>query len=59
MAQVRQFEAIAPDGSIFRVWAESPEEARQFFPVAAATGQPSEYLSPAGMTGPRAQLPHT
>jgi hypothetical protein len=56
MAQVRQFEAVAPDGSTFRVWAESPEQARQFFPVVAATSQPTESLSPAGMVGPRVRL---
>jgi hypothetical protein len=56
MAQVRQFEAVAPDGSTFQVWAESPEQARQFFPVVAATIQPTEILSPAGMVGPRARL---
>lgn len=53
MAPVRLFEAVAPNGARFQVWAESELEARQFFPLMADAITPTTSNRPPAMEGPQ------
>ena len=53
MAPVRLFEAVAPNGARFQVWAESEQEARQFFPLMADAIAPITDSRPPAMEGPQ------